>query len=166
MLAAGGAGAMLVSQILAFAVLALVAATLVVPALKKIVGGRSESIARTFDTLERETAETKRQLEESNRRMAGLEQEARGRLERTLAEARRTRDQALADAAAQVQAALDKARREVRTERDKAVLELRQTATELTLEAADHLIQKVMDERRQEQLVDGTLSRLESARRT
>lgn len=166
MMAAGGPGAMFVSQLLAFAVLVIVAVKLIVPALGKIVGARSQSIGDDFARLERETAGAKQQVEDLKRRVAGLEQESRERLEKALAEAAKTRDQALADAGAQARAAAERARREVSIERDKAVLELRQATTELTLQAAAHLTSSIMDDGLQGRLVDKYLSQLEAVKRT
>lgn len=165
-MAAGGAGAMFISQVLAFAILLIVAFKLIIPALGKIVGARTRSIEDTFGKLERETAEAKRQVEDLKRRMAGLEQESRERLEKALAEAAATRDRALSDAQAQAKAAAARARQEAAIERDKAVLELRQAATELTLQAAAHLTRSVMDDGMQGHLVDTYLTQLETVKRT
>jgi F-type H+-transporting ATPase subunit b len=163
-MAAGGPLAMLISQILAFAVLAVVIGKLVLPALGKVLGGRTKGIEDTFRKIEEETAEAVRLLSEYRQKLAGVEAESRLRLEKTLADAAKTRDQVLADAGAQVQAALEKAKREVQTERDKAVLELREAATELTLQAADHLVRSLMTDDVHGRLVDSYLARIDSVK--
>jgi F-type H+-transporting ATPase subunit b len=163
-MAAGGPLAMLISQILAFAVLAVVIGKLVLPALRKILGGRTQGIEETFRKIEQDTAETARLLGEFRQKLADVEAEARRRLERSLADAQKTRDQVLADSAAQVQAAAEKARREVQIERDKAVLELREAATDLTLQAADHVVRAAMNDAVQGRLVESYLARLDSVK--
>ena len=52
MMAAGGPLGMFISQVLAFAILVLVAVKLIVPALGKIVGARAQSIGDEFARLE------------------------------------------------------------------------------------------------------------------
>ncbi len=162
-MAAGGAMSMLISQILAFVGLVLVLLKFVKPALGKALGERSRSIEETFRKIETETAETARALAEFKEKLSRLRQESDRRLEQALADAHKTRAQALADAELQVRAAMEKARREIGIERDKAVLELRHAATDLTLRAADHLVQSVMNDPHQGRLVDRYLDRLESA---
>jgi F-type H+-transporting ATPase subunit b len=162
-MAAGGATSMLISQLLAFILLALVLVKFVKPPLGKLLDQRSRAIGETFEKIDRETKEAAQELAEYREKLARLEQETRGRMEKALAEAQRTRAQLLADAQAQVEAAAEKARREVQIERDKAVLELRQAATALTLAAADHLVGAVMNDQHHARLVDSYLGRLEGA---
>ena len=88
------------------------------------------------------------------------------RLQAILDDAAKTRTQLLADAHAQVEGALDKAKREIAIERDKAVLELRHEATDLTLRAADQLVQSTMNDALQEKLVAKYLTELDGVKKT
>lgn len=150
-------------QIFGFAILVAILVKLVLPALGKILGGRTKGIEDSFAKVEKETAEASKELAELKRRVTEVDQEARRREEASTAEAEKMRAQALADAATQAQGILDKARREIQTERDKAVLELRQEAQQLTLAAADHLAQAAMNDDLHQKLVDGYLGKIEKA---
>jgi F-type H+-transporting ATPase subunit b len=165
LLASGGWTQALVVQLLGFTLLVVLLVKLVAPALGKILGGRTKGIEETFSKLEKENADTARELAEIKAKLAAIDQEAKRRHEASKVDAEKTRAQALADAAQQAQTILDKARREIQTEGDKAVLELRQEAEQLTLAAAEHLTQSVMNDAIQQKLVDGYLGKIEGANR-
>jgi F-type H+-transporting ATPase subunit b len=152
-----------IMQIVAFVLLILILAKFVGPLLKKKLGERTKGIEDSFGRLEKETADARRDLEETKRKLAEIDREIKRREEAAAADAQAVRAQAQADAKAQAQALMDKARREIQTERDKAVLELRQEAERLTLEAADHLIQSAMTDEVHRKLVDGYLSKIDQA---
>ena len=165
MLAAMGPGKAFVLQVLGFAVVAFVLVKLVFPQLGKILGGRTKGIEETFHKIDQDTQETVKRLEEIKGKLAQAGAESQKRLQAILDDAQKTRTQLLADANAQVQAALDKAKREISIERDKAVLELRQEATDLTLRAADHLVQATMNDALQDKLVTRYLSELDGVKK-
>ena len=150
-------------QIFGFAILLVILIKLVVPALGKILSGRTKGIEDAFAKMETETAEASKGLAALKRQVGEIEQEGKRRDEASKLEAEKLQAQALADAATQAQSILDKARREIQTERDKAVLELRQEAEQLMLTAADHLAQAAMNDGIHQKLVDGYLEKLEKA---
>ena len=155
-----------VVQSIAFVHLLLILHKYVRPVLKKTLEERSRGIEETFRKLEQETAETSRRVAELRRMLSEVDQESRKRLQAALEEAERARKQVLAEAAQQAQATLERARREIEMEREKAVLELRQEAEALTLRTADHLVQSAMNEGIQSGMVDRTLARLETLKRS
>lgn len=163
---ASGPGQAFAVQTLGFVVVVVVIAKFVVPALKKILGGRTAEIEQTFQKIEKDTAETARQLAEIKEKLSHLKEESDRRTQAALDDANRTRTQALAEASAQAQAALEKAKREIQIERDKAVLELREEATTLTLRAAEAIVQSTMTEPIHEKLVGKYLDRLETLKKT
>lgn len=166
MLAAGGPGKMFILQVLGFAVVVFVLVKLVFPQLGKILGGRTKGIEETFHKIDQDTQDAVKRLEEIKGKLAQAGAESQKRLQAILDDAQKTRSQLLADANAQVQAAADKAKREIAIERDKAVLELRHAATDLTLRAADHLVQSTMNDALQEKLVTKYLSELDGVKKT
>ena len=166
MLAAGGAGKMFILQVLGFAVVAFVLVKLAFPALGKILGARTKGIEETFQKIDQDTQDTARRIEEIKGRLAQAGEESKKRLQAILDDAAKTRTQLLADAHAQVEGAMDKAKREIAIERDKAVLELRHEATDLTLRAADQLVQSVMNDALQEKLVAKYLNELDGVKKT
>ena len=154
---------MTIVQVVAFLLLVLILVKFVGPVLKKMLADRTQGIEGTFARVEKETADARRELEETKRRLADVDREARRREEAAAADAEATRKQALADAQAAAQSLLEKARREIQTERDKAVLELRREAEHLTLEAADHLLKSAVTDGVHQKLVDGYLAKLDKA---
>ncbi len=165
MMASGGPPAWIV-QSLGFVVVIFVVAKFVVPALKKILGARTQGIEETFRKIETDTRETAARLAEVKQKLAQVNEESQRRIKAAMDDAERTRAQALADAQAQVQAAMEKAKREIQIERDKAVLDLRQQATELTLQAAEHLVQSSMNDPIQDKLVATYLDRLDTVKKS
>jgi F-type H+-transporting ATPase subunit b len=166
MLAAGGPGKMFILQVLGFAVVVIVLVKLAFPALGKILGGRTKGIEETFQKIDHDTQETARRIDEIKARLAQAGEESKKRLQAILDDAAKTRMQLLADAHAQVEGAMDKAKREIAIERDKAVLELRHEATDLTLRAADHLVQATMNDALQDKLVGKYLNGLDGVKKT
>jgi len=165
LMASGGPPAWIV-QTLGFAVVIFVLVKFVVPALKKILGGRTQGIEETFRKIEKDTRETGERLAEAKLKLAQVADESQRRMKAALDDAERTRAQALDDAQTQVQTAMDKALREIQIERDKAVLDLRQRATELTLQAAEYLVQSSMNDPIQDKLVATYLDRLDTVKKS
>ncbi len=154
--------AQLISQIIGFILLVLVLVKFVKPVLGKMLGDRTQGVEDAFRQIEEETAKTSRELSEVRARLAEIQQESDRRHREAMAEAERIRAQALGEAGQQTEALLEKTRREVQIERDKAVLDLRHEAERLTLEAADHLAQAVMDDALQRKMVDTYLGKIDS----
>lgn len=159
-------GKMFILQVLGFAVVVFVLVKLVFPQLGKILGGRTKGIEETFQKIDRDTQDAAARIAEIKAKLAQVTEESRRRLQAALDDAQKTRTQLLADANAQVQAAADKAKREIAIERDKAVLELRHEATDLTLRAADHLVQATMTDALQDKLVSKYLAELDGVKKT
>jgi len=166
MLASAGPLQTFVVQLLGFIALVVILVKLAFPALGKMLGARTKGIEETFQEIDRDTQETARRMAEIKERLTHLDQESKRRLQAALDDAHATRTQLLADASAQVQAAAEKSMREIGIERDKAVLELRQEATNLTLQAADHLVQSAMTDALQDKLVTKYLSELDGVKKT
>ena len=164
--AGGGPFQTFIVQCLGFAALVLILVKLAFPALGKILGSRTKGIEETFQKIDTDTQETAKRIAEVKEKLAQLDQESKRRLQAALDDAQKTRTQLLAEASAQVQAAAEKSKREIHIERDKAVLELRQEATNLTLQAADQLVQSVMNDALQDKLVTKYLSELDGVKKT
>jgi F0F1-type ATP synthase membrane subunit b/b' len=135
------------------------------PHSRKILGARTKGIEETFQEIDRDTQEAASGWRGSRRARQpgpGVQATPPGGLLTSQA----TRRAAAGRAGAQVQAAAEKSMREIAIERDKAVLELRQEATNLTLQAADHLVQSAMTDALQEKLVTKYLSELDGVKKT
>jgi len=164
-LLASGPGQAFVVQTLGFVVVVVVLGKFVVPALKKILGGRTAEIEQTFQKIEKDTADTAKAMAEIKDRLTHLQEESARRTKEALDEAQRHRDQALSEAKVQAEAALERARRDIETEREKAVFELREEATALTLKATDALVQATMTEAIHEKLVASYMNQMDAVKR-
>jgi F-type H+-transporting ATPase subunit b len=164
-MASGDPLQMFVVQLLAFILLVGILIKFVRPLLHRALVQRTQGIEETFKKIEQETAETARALSEFKEKLAQVEQERQRRLKAALDEAHHERDQILAESQAQAQEAKERAQREIGIERDKAILALRQEATRLTLQAADHVVEKAMNDSVQDRLVENYVATLESVKR-
>lgn len=154
---------MLISQLLAFAILAAVLIKFVIPALRGLLAGRTKGIQDRFDTLAREVKDASERLAAIRAKLADIESESKRRIQSAVEEGARAREQALAEARAQAEAELAKARRTIEIERDKAVLELRAELARITLEATERSVDALMDEKIHGRIVDGYLEGLDKA---
>ena len=162
----GGAGQTFIVQCLGFAALVFILVKLAFPQLGKILGARTKGIEETFQKIDRDTQDAAKRMAEIKEKISQLDQESKRRLQAALDDAHATRAQVMADAGAQVQAAAEKSLREIQIERDKAVLELRQEATNLTLQAADLVVQSAMTDALQEKLVARYLHEIDGVKKT
>ncbi|HEY3227535.1 MAG TPA: ATP synthase F0 subunit B [Planctomycetota bacterium] len=154
---------MLISQLLAFAILAAVLIKYVIPALRRILADRTRGIQDRFDTLAREVKETSELLAAVRAKLADVEAEAKRRMQAAIEEGARARERALAEARAQAEVELAKARRNIEIERDKAVLELRAELARITLEVTERAVDALMDEKIHGRIVEGYLGGLDRA---
>lgn len=155
----------LVVQILAFLILVGILAKLVVPPLRKMLGERTKGIEDSFAKMERETAETAKEMAGIKEKLARFDEEAKRRSAESAAEAEATRKQAMADAQAQAQAILDKAKREMETARDQMTLELAERAVELIRGAAEEAAKAGMTDEIHRRRVDDYIGKVGSLKR-
>ena len=164
-MAAGGPLRVFIVQLIAFLVLMYILYRFVKPILTKLLNQRAQKIEETFLKIEKDTADTYRELTGTKEKLAQVEREIRERQVKSLKEAQQARDRILAEASGQVAAALEKAKREIQIEHEKAILELREEATTLTLHAADQLVQSAMNDTLQEHMVQRYLSGLDGVKK-
>jgi len=157
--------AMLLSQAIAFVILAVVLWKFVIPVLAKMLRDRSQGIQTKFDDLARETREASESLAAIQARLADIGTETKRRIDAALAEGAKARELAVAEANTQAAAELAKAKRNIEIERDKAVLELRSELARLTLETTERTIDSLMNEKLHGRIVDGYLDVVEKAAR-
>lgn len=165
LLAAGGEWKIVLSQFLAFGLLAFFIIKFGIPVMKKALAARSQEVSDTFERLERETREARERIEELKRNLAGIDAEGRKRIQAALDEGAAAKAQALAEAGAQAAAELAKARRTIDIERDKSVLELRLELARLTLEATEKWVDSLVNEKVHGRIVDWYLENAEEAAR-
>jgi F-type H+-transporting ATPase subunit b len=153
------------SQFLAFGLLAFFIIKFGIPVLRKALAARSQEVVDTFQRLDRESQEAAARIDEFKRRLAGIDEESKKRIQAALDEGAKAKEQALAEAHAQAAAELEKAKQAVGIERDKAVLELRFEVSRATLLEAVKSIDGLMNPELNNKMVDRYLDGMEAAAR-
>ncbi len=144
----------LITQIIGFIILAYLMYKYGFPPLLKIIDQRQEDIKSTYAQLDSDRArmeDTRRQYEE---RLAGIEAEARERIQAAVKEAQALRDNLVSDAQKQAEAILEQGRNESERERQHAFLEMRQQVVALAVAAAGKVVGESLDNARHTKLVD------------
>lgn len=119
-----------------------------------ILDQRQGEIKATYDQLDADRASMERTRREYEERLAGIENEARERIQAAIKEAQILRDGIVADAQKQAETIVQRGRNESERERQKAFLEMRQEIVELAISAAGKLVGDSLDGPRQTKLVD------------
>ena len=128
-----------------------------------ILDQREADIKATYDQLD----EDRRRMEQTRRdyeqRLAGIEAEAREKIQAAVKEAQSLRDSLIADAQTQAATIIEQGRNQSERDRQKAFLEMRSQIVTLAVSAAGKLIDENLSDARQTKLVDDFIGSLGSA---
>lgn len=144
----------LITQIVGIIVLVIFMAKFGFPPLLKIIDQRQADINESYERMDADRLRmenTRRQYEE---RLAGIEAEARERIQAAVKEAQALRDNLVSDAQAQAESILEQGRNESERERQRAFLEMRQQVVALAVAAAGKVVGESLDNARHTKLVD------------
>jgi len=147
-------GKLILTQFLGFILLLFFLNRYVFKPANNILQERQNDIKSTYDQLDDDRArmeDTRRQYEE---RLAGIEAEARERIQAAVKEAQALRDNLVSDAQAQAESILEQGRNESERERQRAFLEMRQQVVALAVAAAGKVVGESLDNARHTKLVD------------
>ncbi|MFC2047982.1 F0F1 ATP synthase subunit B [Chloroflexota bacterium] len=133
-------------------------------------------ILRMFDERSRKIKESMEQTESIKEQAARADEEAQKRIEaaskegqKAIAQAVRTgeevRRKAQEEAKPEAEALIAKARLEIQRERDEAIEELRKEFTDLTIAAAEKVIEQSLDKEAHRQLIDKVLEESETLKK-
>jgi F-type H+-transporting ATPase subunit b len=125
-----------------------------------ILDERQRLIAETYDQMDQDRArmeETRRQYEQ---RLAGIESEAREKIQAAVKEAQALRDSLIADAETHAATIIEQGRNESERDRQKAFLEMRSQIVTLAVAAAGKVIDENLTDARQNKLVDDFIGSL------
>ncbi len=146
--------ALLITQIIGFLILMVVLQQVFTRKIFGILDARRDTIQASYDQLDADRAameETRRQYEA---RLAGIEAEAREKIQAAVQEAQVLRGNLIADAQMQAETLLAQGRNESERERQKAFLEMRQQIVALAIGAAGKVVGENLNDARQNKLVD------------
>ncbi len=145
-------------QFLGFIVLLFLLNQFVFKKVYGILDARQQDIKSVYDQLDddRKAMETTRR--DYEQRLAGIEAEAREKIQAAVKEAQTLRDNLVADAHKQAETLVEQGRSESERERQKAFLEMRHQIVALAVSAAGKVVGESMDGPRQNKLVDDFIS--------
>jgi F-type H+-transporting ATPase subunit b len=119
-----------------------------------ILDERQADIKATYDQLDADRASMAATRKEYEDRLAGIETEARTKIQAAVKEAQELRASIIADAQKQAKTVIDNGRAELDRERTRTFIELRQQIADLAILAATRVVGESMDDARQRKLVD------------
>jgi F-type H+-transporting ATPase subunit b len=154
---------LIVTQIIGFLILLWFLNRYVFRPILGILAERQKNIQDVYDGLDRDRESmesTRRQYEE---RLAGIEAEAREKIQAAVKEAQDLRADLVADAQKQAESIVERGRNEIERERQKAFLEMRQQIVSLAVAAAGKVIGEAMNEPRHAKLVDDFIAGIGAA---
>ena len=125
--------ALLVTQIIGFAILYWLANRFAFKPIFGILAERQADIKLTYDQLDADRATMERTRQEYEERLAGIEAQAREKIQQAIKEAQDLRAGIVSDAKKQGEVLLEKARAEADRERERAFLEMRGEIVNLSI---------------------------------
>ena len=151
---------LVITQIIGFVIMLWILNRLLYKPLFGTLAQRQADIKATYDQLDTDRErmeETRRQYEQ---RLAGIEAEAREKIQAAVKEAQGLRDNLIADAQAQAESLLQQGRNESERERQKAFLEMRSQIVTLAVAAAGKVVGENLTDARQTKMVDDFIGSL------
>lgn len=155
--------ALLLTQIVGFLILLLVLNRFMFKPIFGILDQRQADIKATYDQLDADRARMEETRREYEQRLAGIEAEAREKIQAAVKEAQSLRDNLVSDAHSQAATIIEQGRNESERDRQKAFLEMRSQIVTLAVSAAGKVIDENLTDARQTKLVDDFIGSLGSA---
>jgi F-type H+-transporting ATPase subunit b len=145
---------LLLTQIIGFLILMFLLWRFAFGKIFSILDERRDTIQASYDQLDADRAAMEQTRRDYEARLAGIEAEAREKIQAAVQEAQALRGNLIADAQTQVGTILAQGRNESERERQKAFLEMRQQIVALAIGAAGKVVGESLNDARQNKLVD------------
>ncbi len=127
-----------------------------------ILDERQRLITESYDQMDADRARMEQTRREYEQRLAGIEEEAREKIQAAVKEAQSLRDNLVADARTQAETIVEQGRNEIERDRQRAFLEMRSQIVTLAVSAAGKVIDANLDGARQTKLVDDFIGSLDT----
>ena len=128
-----------------------------------VIESRQTEIRTTYDQLDADREAMTKARAEYEQRLAGIESDARERIQAAVKEAQELRGSIIADAQKQAESIVETGRADLERERTRTFLELRQDVVNLAIQAAERVVGESMNDERQRRLVDQFIAGVGSA---
>jgi F-type H+-transporting ATPase subunit b len=145
-------------NLIGFVLLLIVANKLVFKPIGKVLTERQGHISSTYDKIDADRRQMESLREDYEKRIAGIEAEAREKIQSAIREAQAARDQIITEATGRSRELVSRAEREAEQERREAMVTLRKQIVDIALGATAKIIGDGLDENRQRQLIDNFIT--------
>lgn len=152
--------AIIPASIMGFLLLWLVLAKFLFKPVMAMLQEREDEIKGTYDTAETERAKAEEFRADYERRLVGIEAEARAKLQSAVKEAEDAKNQIIAEARARSEEILKRGQEDLAREREKTLAEIREEVVNLAIGAAGKLIGESLDEAKHRKLVGDFIDRI------
>jgi F-type H+-transporting ATPase subunit b len=152
------------SQIVGFILLWMLLAKFLFKPVVALLQTRTKEIKATYERADAELAATEQLKADLDARLAGIETEARARIQSAIKEAQSAKDDMMAEARERVEATIRRGEEELAREREKILAEIREQTVDLSMAAAGKLIGESLDDARHRKLVNDFIDTLGSAK--
>lgn len=148
------------AQVVGFALLWLVLAKFLFRPVMALLKARAQEIKTTYETAEDERAKAEEFRADYEKRLAGIEAEARARIQAAIKEAQGAKTEILADAKTRSEEILQRGQEDLARERAKVLAQLREETVNISLAAAGRVIEESLDEARHRKLVSDFIEKI------
>ena len=145
---------LLVVNIAGFVILLILLSKFLYAPITGLLRERSEGIRNDLEEAERQRREMEELRAEYEQHLARIEQEARDRLQETMQQAHAVRDQLLEETRAEAERTRERVMEEMHRERDKLRVELRDEVVEISITAAERIIERSLDAEAHRAVID------------
>ena len=154
--------AQIVNFVILFGLLYLVAYKPVM----RMLDERSKRVKESMEQTESIKEQATRAEEEAKKRIEAASKEGQEAVARAVRTGEEVRQKALQEARPEAETLIAKARLEIQRERDEAIDELRKELTDLTMLAAEKVIERSLDKEAHRQLIDKVLEESSSLKKS
>lgn len=153
----------LLSQMLAFAILVWVLGKFLFRPIQNILEARQEEVRSTLERVAAERRAMEQSRREYEQRLATIEAEAREKIQAALKEAQALKEEVIANAHTEAERIVRRGEEEIRREKQKALVELREEVANLAIEAAGKILHSEIDERKHRALIQEFVGKVGAA---
>ncbi len=151
----------LVSQMLNFLILLALLRAFFFGPIGQILEQRAQKVKGDLEEASRKNTQAQSLQEEYRAKLAAFDQECYRLRQEAITEAQKAKETILAEAGEKAQALQEQARREIALERDRAWASLKERMVQLTMLAAEKVIETSLDDRVHHELIRKTIDRLD-----
>lgn len=157
---------LLIAQIINFLILLGLLYLFAYKPILKMFDERSNKIKESMELTDSIKEQAANAEEEAKKQIAEAGREGQEMIARAVKSGEEIRQKAQEDARPEAEALIEKARQEIQQERDEAIVELRKEFADLTITAAEKVIEQELDKEAHKKLIDKVLDEADSLKQS